>query len=418
MLFPRQRLPFRRISTLDEQVVRQGENHASNGSVLLRNIPCFYRDAKCAGTGASTAAADDVPATIGRSGCAGRAISGSAVRQVLAASTYPLELAEAGQWLQQNQGLTGKALMDAARQQNWDPSVAALVAFPDVLNRLTSDIRWTTIAETLLAQQADVMAAVQRLRARAQANGRLQSGPQENVVTQNQGGQTAIQIEPADPNVIYVPSYNPAYVWGPPVYGAYPPLWYPGLDVGFTFWPGIEIGGFFGGWGGWGWGWGGWGWAPNWFGGGLFVNDRSIHRFGYRDFHGAGGYGMRAWAHNPEHRLGVAYPNRDLAGRFGGGVRGGERFGGKASPGAAISPTGKVPLIGKAFAPTHRKPEAARSGSAVLASNNIISEATIAPSGVFTAEAQRAWKAITARLAWVTLAAVAATSVAAGGGKR
>lgn len=250
--------------------------------------------------------------------------------QVLAASTYPLELMEAEQWLQNNPGLTGQALVNAAHQQNWDPSVQALVVFPDILSRLTSDISWTTsLGNAFLAQQADVMAAVQRMRARAQANGHLQTTPQQNVITQQQGGQTAIDIVPANPNVVYVPSYNPLYVWGPPIYGAYPPLWYPGLDIGFGFGPGIEIGAYFGpGWGAWG--WGGWGWYPNWFGGTIFVNDRFFHRFGFGDFHGYGGaYGVHAWVHNPEHRLGVAYPNRALAGRFNGGFRGEERSGGR-----------------------------------------------------------------------------------------
>lgn len=190
--------------------------------------------------------------------------------QLLAASTYPLELVEAQQWLQHNPGLTGQALVDAARQQNWDPSVQALVVFPDVLNRLTSDIRWTTdIGNAFLAQQQDVMASVQRMRARAQQNGKLQSTPQQNVVTQDQNGQSAIAIQPANPDTVYIPYYNPEYIWGPPVYGVYPPLlWYPGIDVGFRFGPGIGLGFYFGlGWGGWG--WGGWGWYPNWFGGGI-----------------------------------------------------------------------------------------------------------------------------------------------------
>src|ERR1700688_5066985 len=137
--------------------------------------------------------------------------------QVLVAATYPLEVVEANQWLQQNRSLTGTALMDAAKQQNWDPSVQALVAFPDVLTRLNQDVRWTTdLGNAFLGQQADVMAAIQRLRARAQANGKLRTTPQETVTTETQNGQTAIAIQPADPQVIYVPTYDPAYIWGPP----------------------------------------------------------------------------------------------------------------------------------------------------------------------------------------------------------
>ena len=236
-------------------------------------------------------------------------------------------MVEAQQWLQQNQNRQGKALLDAAKHQNWDPSVQALVVFPDVLMRLNSDIRWTTdLGNAFLSQQADVMAAVQRMRARAQMNGKLQSTPQEDVTTQTQNGQTAIDIEPTNPDVVYVPAYNPLWVWGPPVWGVYPPVWYPGVDVGFGFGPGIYIGGFFGGWGGWG--WGGWGWGPNWFGGTIFVNNSFFHRFGFHDFHGGGLRGTSVWAHNPEHRIGVPYPNREVANRFGGagGFRGAQNF--------------------------------------------------------------------------------------------
>jgi len=233
--------------------------------------------------------------------------------QVLVASTYPLEVVEAQQWLQQNRSLSGTRLMDAARQQNWDPSVQALVAFPDVLNRLNSDIRWTTdLGNAFLAQQADVMNAVQRMRVSAKANGHLASSPQQTVSTETQDGQSAIVIQPANPQVIYVPVYDPAYIWGPPAWGYYPPLFYPAF--GFGFWPGIDMGFWFGGWGGWGWGGWGWGWGPNWFGRNVFINNAFCHRYGFHDFHG--GFGRTAWAHDPSHRIGVAYPNRQLAGRY------------------------------------------------------------------------------------------------------
>ena len=238
--------------------------------------------------------------------------------QVLAASTYPLEIVEAQQWLQRNGNLTGAQLMDAAKQQNWDPSIQALVAFPDAFRLLSSDIRWTTdLGNAFLAQQSDVMSAVQRMRARAQANGRLINTPQQVVTTDTQNGQSAIEIQPADPQVIYVPEYDPVYVWGPPVWGAYPDLWYPdGFGFGFGFGPGIYIGSFFPGWGG----WGGWGWGCGWFGNGLFVNTGFFNRYGFRGGFGgrfAGGFGGRgAWAHDPGHRMGVPYPNRTVAGRF------------------------------------------------------------------------------------------------------
>jgi hypothetical protein len=154
--------------------------------------------------------------------------------QVLAATTYPVELVEAQQWLQANSNLHGIQLTDAARQQNWDASVAALVAMPDVLTKLNQDIHWTTdLGNAFLAQPADVMAAVQRLRARAEANGKLQSNQQETVTTDTQGGQQAIEIQPADPQVIYVPVYDPMYVWGAPAWGAYPGLYYPYYGFGW-----------------------------------------------------------------------------------------------------------------------------------------------------------------------------------------
>src|ERR1700722_8155021 len=231
--------------------------------------------------------------------------------QVLVAATYPLEVVQANQWLQQNRSLTGTALVDAAKQQNWDPSVQALVAFPDVLGRMNQDVRWTTdLGNAFLAQQADVMYAVQRMRASAQGRGRLSSSPQETVTTQTDNGQSAIQIQPANPQVIYVPQYDPMYVWGPPVYGYYPSLYYP--SFGFGYWPGINVGLFFGGWGG----WGGWGWGPNWFGGGLFINAGFFRSYGFRGGFG-GGFGSGVWAHNPAHRLGVAYSNARVAQRFG-----------------------------------------------------------------------------------------------------
>jgi hypothetical protein len=241
--------------------------------------------------------------------------------QILVASTYPLEVVEAQQWLQQNPTLKGQALVDAAQKQNWDPSVQALVVFPDVLARLNQDVRWTTdLGNAFLAQQADVMAAVQRLRFKAQANGKLATTPQDQVNTITQNGQQAIQIQPVDPGVIYVPNYNPEWVWGPPLYGYYPPLFYPPIGVGFGFFPGIDLGFYFGG--GWGlWGGFGWGWGPNWFGGGIFLNAGFFHRYGFRDFHPGFG-GSNVWAHDPGHRLGVPYPNRAVASRFEGAARG------------------------------------------------------------------------------------------------
>jgi hypothetical protein len=240
--------------------------------------------------------------------------------QVLAASTYPLEVAQAQQWLLQNSNLQGAQLMDAAKGQNWDPSVAAMVAFPEALRRMASDLRWATdLGNAFLAQQGDVMSAVQRMRLRARSNGKLNSTPQQVVTTETENGQNAIEIQPADPQVIYVPEYSPSYVWGAPVWNEYPDLWYPG-GFGWGFGPGIYMGAFYPGWGG----WGGWGWGCGWFGGGLFLNTGF---FGHYGFHhggnwGGGGWGRgaggrMAWAHDPVHRMGVAYSSRGVASRYG-----------------------------------------------------------------------------------------------------
>jgi len=203
--------------------------------------------------------------------------------------------------------------VDAARQQNWDPSIQALVVFPDVLNRLNSDIRWTTdLGNAFLAQQADVMNAVQRMRAEAMAAGKLKSNGQQTVTTEMQGDQSAIDIQPANPEVVYVPLYNPQYIWGPPAYGYYPPWEYAdiGFGFGYGFGSGIYIGGFFGGLG-----WGGWGWGPNWFHRSIFQNHFFFERYGF----GGRGFGVGAtWAHDPAHRLGVPYSNSALSHRYGG----------------------------------------------------------------------------------------------------
>ena len=144
--------------------------------------------------------------------------------QVLAASTYPLELVEAQQWLNQHPQLKGKDLTDAAAKQDWDPSVQALVAFPDVLKRLTENVRWTTdLGNAFLAQQTDVMDAVQRLRMEAKDAGKLKTTREQEVTTRVVEERTIVEIVPASPEVVYVPVYSPEVIWGPgvlPVPGA------------------------------------------------------------------------------------------------------------------------------------------------------------------------------------------------------
>jgi uncharacterized protein DUF3300 len=238
------------------------------------------------------------------------------VAQVLAASTYPIEIAEAEQWVRDHANWKPPKLIEKAKKENWDPSVQGLVAFREVLTQLAQDINWTTqLGNAFLAQQADVMQAVQRMRAEAQARGTLRSTPQQTVSTQDHNGQPVITIQPANPEIWYVPVYNPVYVWGPPAWGVYPPLAYPAVDLGWGWDPAIDVGLYFGGWGGWG--WGGWGWAPNWYGGGIFVDHSFFHRYGFRDFGGGPWLGNSVWLHNPDHRLGVPYGNREVAARFG-----------------------------------------------------------------------------------------------------
>jgi hypothetical protein len=168
------------------------------------------------------------------------------------------------------------------------------------------------------------MNAVQRLRSQASQAGKLQSNSQVTVTTQTEQGQDAIEIQPADPEVVYVPVYNPAYFWGLSLYGPYPPLFYPEIGFGFGFGGGIYIGGFFGGLG-----WGGWGWGPNWFGHSIYLNNSFFHRYGFSDFHGGGFEGRGVWAHDPAHRLGVPYSNSALSNRYRGteaGRSGGQRY--------------------------------------------------------------------------------------------
>jgi hypothetical protein len=267
--------------------------------------------------------------------------------QVLVASTYPLEVVQAFQWLQRNPGLTGPALTQAVQQQNWDPSIQALMVFPDVIKRLNDDVTWTTnLGNAFLAQQADVMDAVQRMRLKAQQAGKLGSTPQETVTTTNQAGQPIVEIEPANPEVIYVPVYNPVWVWGAPLWYPYPSWYWPGPGVmvggfGFGFGVGISIGGFFGG--GWG-GWGGWGWHPNWGGRTIIVNNAFIHRYNFNTAHLANVHGSGVWQHDPAFRGGVPYSNARLNEQYRGNVRAnvgerpavnqpqGERFGNRNVP--------------------------------------------------------------------------------------
>jgi hypothetical protein len=248
--------------------------------------------------------------------------------QLLVASTYPLEVVEAQQWLRANGNLPGRDLMAAAQQQNWDPSVQALVAFPDVVARMSGNVQWTTeLGNAFLAQQADVMNAIQKLRAEARERGRLQSTPQLSVNTENQGEQSAIDIQPVNPQIMYVPNYDPYAVWGPPAVGVYPSLPYAiGRGFGAFFGTVANLAGLFPGFGGL-LGPRSWGWALSWLAQALFVNNSFFGEFGFHNW-GGGFRGSSVWVHDPHHRLGVPYGNRFVTARYGSYGRGPVRVGG------------------------------------------------------------------------------------------
>ena len=249
--------------------------------------------------------------------------------QVLAASTYPLEIIQLQQWLQRNPTLKDKALADAVMKQPWDPSVQALAGLPEVVKRLADDIQWTAdLGNAFLAQQSDVMDAVQRMRKKAQDKGTLKSSEQVKVETQVIETKEVVVIQQANPQVVYVPTYNPVVVWGPPLYPyyPYPPIYYPppvyypaGLAVSWGV--GFAMGAFWGG--------GGWGWHAGWGGNDIdididnnFNRNTNINRGDRNQVNpNRGGAGSK-WQHNPQHRGGTPYSDRATASKFGGNARG------------------------------------------------------------------------------------------------
>jgi len=265
--------------------------------------------------------------------------------QVLAASTYPLELLQLHQWLQKNSGLKDKDLLEAVEKQPWDPSIQAMAALPDLVKRLSDDIQWTTdLGNVFLAQQSDVMEAVQRMRRKAHDKGTLTSTPQQTVQTQVIEREQVIVIEQADPEVIYVPEYDPYWAYGEPFY-PYPSIYYPG-GLALSFGVGIAMGAF--------WGNGGWGWGPGWGNNDLTINhhnnfNRNANiRAGNNNLTGRGN-----WQHRPEHRGGAPYRDRATANKFGGTARGDsltqrqagarqqvQRQGGNVRSGGAVGTTG------------------------------------------------------------------------------
>ena len=242
----------------------------------------------------------------------------SLVSQVLMASTYPLEVAEASSWQKANSGLKGNALNQALQQQTWDASVKSLVSFPPVLNMMGSELSWTqNLGNAVLAQQSDVMNAIQALRAKAQQSGALQSNAQQTV---SGGGSAPIVIQPANPQVVYVPAYNPAVVYGGWPYPAYPPYTYypPGYVAGtalLSFGVGMAVGAAL--WGGCHWGGGGWGGGNS-----LTVNNNTYNNFNRNtnnNWRGGNRSGSSNWQADQERR------NANMGGAGGGANRDAER---------------------------------------------------------------------------------------------
>src|SRR6266850_6804918 len=237
--------------------------------------------------------------------------------QTLVASTYPLEIMQLQQWLEKNKGLKDKALADAVSKQAWDPSVQAMAALPEMVKRLTDDIQWTTdLGNAVLAQQSDVMDAVQRMRIKAQGTGALASNEQQKVETRVVENKSVIVVEQAQPEVVYVPEYNPVAVYGPAIY-PYPEIYYPPYAGGviaasaISFGAGIAMGDAWGG---------GWGWGAGW---GHNDIDMNINNNFNRNANISGNRtGRNAWQHNPQHRGGAPYADRATANRFGSNARG------------------------------------------------------------------------------------------------
>ncbi|MEX3921373.1 DUF3300 domain-containing protein [Paraburkholderia sp. BR10872] len=244
----------------------------------------------------------------------------SVLAQVLMASTYPLEIVHAARWVKEHPKLKGDEAVKAVQDQPWDTSVKSLVAFPQALEPMNDKLDWTQkLGDAFLAQEKDVLAAVQRLRARAQDSGNLKSNEQQKVVVEQppaQGGQTIVKIEPAKPEVIYVPAYNATVVYGVWSYPAYPPYawppypaYYPGgaLMTGFAWGVGLAAAGAIFG-------------NCNWGGGDVNINVDKARNVN-RNFDSTKVQGGK-WQHDASHRQGVAYRDNATREKFGNNVAG------------------------------------------------------------------------------------------------
>lgn len=243
----------------------------------------------------------------------------SLISQILMASTYPLEVVQAERFVTQNKDLKGDALTKALEQQRWDPSVKSLTNFPQVLAMMSEKLDWTqNLGDAFLAQQNAVMATIQNLRAKARAAGNLETTGQQKVIVEEK----VIRIEPASPQIVYVPTYNPTVVYGAWPYPAYPPYYYypPGYAApasAYAFTAGVVLGAA------WGYAWG----HSDWHGGDVNINvnqnynfNQNIDRDRYkREFQQKGQMdrnGQGQWQHDPEHRKGVAYRDQGTAQKF------------------------------------------------------------------------------------------------------
>jgi hypothetical protein len=240
----------------------------------------------------------------------------SLLAQILMAATYPLEIVQADRWAKRNGNLSGDQLNDALDQQNWDPSVKALVPFPQVLSMMSEKLEWTEkLGDAFLDQQDEVMDTVQDLRAKAEAAGNLKSTNEQEVIEED----NVIDIEPAQPEVVYVPVYDPAVIYGPWWYPAFPPFFFPpppGVVIGFHggigFGRGVAVGR------GWGHAWGHWDWRNHY----INVNiDRHINI--NRNISMTNVQTTR-WQHDVSHRRGVSYRNEVTRERYGQSLRGAE----------------------------------------------------------------------------------------------
>ena len=219
---------------------------------------------------------------------------------MLAAATYPLEVVEADRWLKENKKIKGDALASEVSKKGWDDSVKALTATPSVLDTMSDKLDWTkSLGDAMLAQQADLMDAIQRLREKARANNKLSSNKQQKVTVTQQDSKQVIVIEPTDPNTMYVPYYEPATVYGAWPYATYPPYYfgYPSYVGAGAIAAGVAFGTAWaiGRWGNY------WGGRFNWGNRNVYVNHRTTN----------------VWNHNSAHRQGVRYNNANVQQRFG-----------------------------------------------------------------------------------------------------